>query len=65
MVWFWIIFFAVAIGAFAGWYFLGKNKKAAAAGAVAGGYVAIRFLVWLAVVALSIMFILWLFKIVF
>lgn len=65
MVWLWIIIFAVLIGGFAGWYFLGKSKGAAAAGAVAGGYVAVKFLIWLAVVGLSIMFILWLFKIVF
>lgn len=65
MVWFWIILIAIAVGALLGWLYLGRNKDAAAAGVAAGGYIAVRFLVCLAVTAIFIMLILWLFKVIF
>ena len=65
MVWFWIIVILAGLGALLGWTYLGRNRQAAAAGAVAGGYIAIKFLVWLATTALCIMLILWLFRVIF
>jgi len=65
MVWFWILVVLVALGALVGWLVFGRSRRAAGAGAVAGGCIGVKFLVWLAVTALSIMFVLWLFRVIF
>lgn len=66
-MWLWIIIIAILIGAVIGIFSSnGKNPKSdAASGAFAGGCLAMSCLVKLAIAALSIIFILWLFKVIF
>lgn len=63
-MWIWIIVIAVAIGAFLGFAENGKSEDAAA-GAVAGGCMAAGCLIKIAMAALGILLILWLFGVLF
>lgn len=63
-MWIWIIVIAVIIGAIVGFASSGKSEDAAS-GALAGGCMAASYLVRLAIAAISIIVILWLFSVIF
>lgn len=64
IMWFWIIVIAVVIGAIIGFAHDGKGEDAAA-GAFTGGCMAAGCLVRLAMAALGILVVLWLFGVLF
>ena len=63
-MWIWVILIAVAIGAFVGYAQDGKSEDAVG-GAMAGGCMAAGCLFRLALAALGILLILWLFGVMF
>lgn len=63
-MWIWVILIAVAIGAFIGFAQEGKSEDAVG-GAMAGGCMAAGCLLRLAIAALGILFVLWLFSLMF
>lgn len=68
-MWIWIIIIAVAIGAFFGFATSGKSEDAVggavAGGAVAGGCMAAGCIIKIALAALGIIIVLWLFNLLF
>lgn len=63
-MWIWVIIIAVIVGAAIGYFNSGKGEDAAG-GALAGGCLAAGCLVRLAVAALGILLVLWLFGVLF
>ncbi len=63
-MWIWIIIIAVVIGALVGFFNRG-NIGDALGGAMAGGCLATGCLIRIAIAAIGILFILWLFKVLF
>ena len=63
-MWIWVIIIAVIVGAAIGYFNSGKSEDAAS-GALAGGCLAAGCLVRLAVAALGILLVLWLFGVLF
>ena len=63
-MWIWIIIIAIVIGAVIGFISSGKSEDALQ-GAMTGGCLAASCLGRLAIVALGILFILWLFSVIF
>ncbi len=63
-MWIWIILIAVAIGAFLGYAENGKSEDAVG-GAMAGGCMAAGCIMRIAIAALGILFVLWLFGALF
>lgn len=63
-MWIWIIIIAVAIGAFFGFATSGKSEDAVG-GAVAGGCMAAGCIIKIALAALGIIIVLWLFNLLF
>ncbi len=63
-MWIWVIIIAVAIGAFIGYLNRGDVEDALG-GAMAGGCLATGCLIRIAIAAIGILFILWLFRVLF
>ena len=64
-MWFWIIVIAVIIGGILGFISSDGDSGEAAGGAMAGGCMAASCLVRLAITALGIIIVLWLFGVIF
>ena len=63
-MWFWIIIIAIAIGAFFGFATSGKSEDSVG-GAVAGGCMAAGCIIRIALAALGIIIVFWLFSLLF